>query len=309
MFTRSNQISPDLDGSLKSRIKTKHPTTYNILRKTRAIFLMLARQPRELLEQWHYFLKWRHYRSCLRHNRPYFGPILLANQTCEARKSHMEKLVEMETSKLNGSPYKILEIGSWAGGSAFLWAEAIKRFYGGNGVILCVDPWKPYINPDLNVGISQGPNEMEKVLRDGKIYNLFLHNIAAGGHEDIVKPCKGESDTILPTLRDKGFNLVFIDGNHSYFQVIKDLKNSGRLVCEGGVLCGDDLDLQRHEVDIEHAKRERARDFITDTRSNKNFHPGVILAVAEFFGGEVSNFNGFWAMRKTGAKWRKVELS
>ena len=35
----------------------------------------------------------------------------------------------------------ILEIGSWAGASAYSWCEAISRYFGGAGEVTCVDLW------------------------------------------------------------------------------------------------------------------------------------------------------------------------
>ena len=150
---------------------------------------------------------------------------------------------------------------------------------------------------------------MEKALKNQKIFNLFVHNIAAAQHDDIIKVYRGYSDEVLPTLRDNQFNLVFVDGSHSYSQVIKDLKNCRRLVCNGGILCGDDLELQKHEINLKDAEEKKNKDdCILDERSNTYFHPGVTLAVGEFFGGKVSNFEGFWAMGKTISGWEKVEL-
>jgi len=220
----------------------------------------------------------------------------------------MEKIVELEASKLKGKRFEILEIGSWAGDSAILWANAIKKFNNGNGSAICVDPWRPYINLGEKVEVFKVLLCMEKALKKGKIYSLFLHNIAATKLDDIIKPYKGDSDEVLSTLRDNKFDLVFVDGNHSYSQVIKDFINCERLICEDGILCGDDLELQKHEIDVKNVEGKKEDDFILDQRSGTYFHPGVTLAVGDFFGGEISNFEGFWATRKTKSGWQKVEL-
>ncbi len=70
-------------------------------------------------------------------------------------------------------------------------------------------------------------------------------------------------------------------------------------------MCGDDLELQVSEINLENAKKNIDSDFIPDPKTNNWFHPGVTLAVGEFFG-EVSVWEGFWAMRKRGASWEKV---
>ena len=189
------------------------------------------------------------------------------------------------------------------GGSAIIWAESVKKY--GNGIVICVDPWKDYI--DLTKNKERIYQTMSKALTKGRILNLFLHNVQALKHDDIVFALKGPSDKILPLLKSSQFDIIFIDGDHTYHQVLKDLNNSSRLVADGGILCGDDLELQTFEIDLENAKKNMARDYILDLKNNRWFHPGVTLAVGEFFG-EVSVYEGFWAMRKHGISWEKVEL-
>jgi len=221
----------------------------------------------------------------------------------------MEKLIEMETPKLNGKCYKILEIGSWAGNSALVWASSIKKFNKGNGLLICVDPWQPYLNLNTKTKSSEVVFRMEKALKKQQIFNLFIHNISSLQHEDIVRVFRGYSDEVLPMFRDNHFNLIFVDGSHSYSQVIKDLKGCERLLCRGGVVCGDDLELQKHEIDVENARKNKDKDdCILDEKSNAWFHPGVTLAVGEFFGKEISSYEGFWVMRKTKSGWQEVEL-
>jgi hypothetical protein len=109
-------------------------------------------------------------------------------------------------------------------------------------------------------------------------------------------------------LKNNQFDLIFIDGDHSYGAVTRDIQNAAPLLKEGGVLCGDDLELQYFEVDIENGKKNKEKDYIVDLKTKRYFHPGVCLAIGEFFGKEVSEWRGFWAMRKQADKWRKIEL-
>jgi len=249
------------------------------------------------------------YKGCSYTREPYLGPVMAATQTWKSRRPYMNKIVELEVSKSKGERYEILEIGSWAGDSAILWAKAIRKFNDGKGSVICVDQWRPYINFSEKVGASHVLSRMEKALARKRIFNLFLHNISTTGLDDIIKPYKGSSDELLPTLRDNRFNLAFVDGSHSYSQVIKDLENCERVLSSGGILCGDDLELQTHEIDVSEAKHKRdIEDWIVDPKSDKYFHPGVTLAVGEFMGGEVSSFEGFWASRKTKSGWQKVHL-
>ena len=82
------------------------------------------------------------YLYCLLRKKPYFGTIALAGQTWEERKSYMRRLVEQEIKNKGKRDFRLLEIGSWAGNSAVLWADTIKANQC-NGTVLCVDSWEP----------------------------------------------------------------------------------------------------------------------------------------------------------------------
>lgn len=249
------------------------------------------------------------YIMCKLTQKPYFGSLMMASQTWIERKPYMRHLVKSEIQqKCKEKNYNVLEIGSWAGDSAILWADAIKESNGGNGLVVCIDPWEPYVD-DCNIGINVAPLIMNNALKKGKIYNLFLHNIKATNNNDIIKPYKGYSDQLLLTLKDSFFDLAFVDGSHYYSNIINDLNRVQRTIRDGGIICGDDLELQKNEIDIENAEKNKEKDVIFDSKTKKEFHPGVSLAVAEFFGGEVSCYEGFWAMRKTNSGWDKVEFN
>ena len=243
------------------------------------------------------------FRRCLTDGKPYFGPVMASRQGVADRHGYMQGIIEMECSGGDKAYYRILEIGSWAGGSAITWSDAIKKFNGGNGSVICVDPWIRYTQRDFSK--AKVCEIMDEALKTGEIIDLFFHNIRASGHEDVVRLIKGRSDEILPLLRPNQFDLAFVDGNHSYQQVLKDLENATPLVRDGGILCGDDLELQVPVIDVKHAKRNSEVAYLLDPKSNEWFHPGVTLAVADWFGA-VSAWEGFWAMRKRGHGWEKV---
>ena len=124
------------------------------------------------------------YVHCLMSKKPYFGTVALAGQTWEERKPYMRRLVEQEIK--NKNDFYLLEIGSWAGDSAVLWAEAIKSA-GRKGMVLCVDPWEPYIKEGQEK-INSATILMNKSLKKGTIFKLFLHNIRTSHHSDMICP-------------------------------------------------------------------------------------------------------------------------
>lgn len=232
------------------------------------------------------------FRQCMDDNRPYFGPILASNQGSPIRHGYMQALV----GYIEADPLRILEVGAWAGGSTITWAEALQQS-GKAGEVLTVDAWLNY-NPGGEGGVYE---VMAQALQSGDILRLFLHNIAASGYADCVRFIRGRSEEVLPRLRPGQFDLVFIDGSHIYEAVARDIENAMPLVKEGGILCGDDLELQASVVT--DARAYSHLDFICDPSGW--YHPGVTRAVAEKLG-EVSAWSGFWAMRKRGG-WEKIE--
>lgn len=199
----------------------------------------------------------------------------------------------------------IIEIGSWYGASALSWAEGLTLHNGVKGSITCVDGWVPFFDRSLHK--DEVYIAMETSLGSDTAYNIFLHNISTLPETIVKQHMRGKSDDILPLLRDGCFDVVFIDADHTYEPVKRDINNSLRIVKEGGIICGDDLNLQLNQCDPEFAKANKDKDFVKDPKTGRNFHPGVTLAVEEIFG-EVSMWGGFWAMQKKGDSWQKISL-
>jgi len=250
------------------------------------------------------------YKACLELRRPYFGGHLFAAQGDPTRHIYMQAIVERQSARRAAEPLRILELGSWAGGSALTWAGALKRYHGGRGSVVCIDPWRPYFVPsEISPGSAPGGvyQSMHDAAESGEIFELFMHNIKYSGHDDVIIPMRAESDAALPYLGDRAFDIVFVDGAHVYDSVIKDLRNCARLVDQGGIMCGDDLELQLSQVDAQNVERFKNRDFVEDPRSKIWHHPGVTKAVGEFFG-EVDCWAGLWAAERTTTGWGRVEL-
>jgi len=246
---------------------------------------------------------------------PYFGHFCAAGQGVAAgvhnverkriRENNMRRLVFQGCSVKDGNA-RILEVGSWAGWSAIVWAQALQDCKQPNGAVVCVDPWTNYL--DLTANRTPVYRAMVAATKRDAIVRLFYHNVRTAGHAAAVHPLRGASDCCLPLLRDGWFHLVFIDGDHSYAAAKRDLDNASRLVCDGGLLCGDDLDLQFQDLDEDHLRKNLHYDYPVDPKSKQGFHPGVTLAVWEFFGQRVSSWDGLWAMRKVGNQWQHVDL-
>lgn len=200
---------------------------------------------------------------------------------------------------------RILEIGSWCGASALTFGQGIEEYFAGNGSITCVDAWEPYV--DLVVNPDENNRQMNEVLQRDQPFQVFNQNIRFLPATMEVEIHRGWSSDVLPGLPQESFDLVYIDGDHTYAGVEADIRNSAGLVKVGGILCGDDLEIQDGQCDLSILDLEPNIDSYYDERNDTYFHPGVTKAVGEAFG-QVSAWSGFWAMEKSGAGWNKVSL-
>lgn len=237
--------------------------------------------------------KWRllgdYYWSTKIIKRPYFGHIYSAGQTSSERLEAMNALLVSEVRRNGCDDYIIVEVGSWAGQSAINWARQLKKL-GVNGEVLCIDPWAEYD------GIS---TQMTRAIVSGEIYRLFQHNVKASGCDDIIWHLRGTSGTHLNRLCDGYCDMVYIDGDHRYPFVKQDIEQALRVVKVGGVVCGDDLEMEVDELPA-WVGIDRVRNSYSNIREygNVKAHLGVTVAVWDTVGRNVSNWNGFWATRK-----------
>jgi predicted O-methyltransferase YrrM len=200
----------------------------------------------------------------------------------------------------------ILEVGSWAGRSAVTWARALAE-HNVKGLVVCVDHWKRYLDVDQNDEAVY--REMTSAVEADRIYELFRHNIRVSGNADRVVWIRADSGDILPHLAPGTFQIAFIDASHRYEDVVRDIRHATVLVADGGILCGDDLELQIDDCAPETLREGSVGgiDYCRDPRTGLFYHPGVTRAVAEQLG-RVSMREGFWAVRRSGDSWAAVDL-
>lgn len=131
------------------------------------------------------------------------------------------------TELMTASPIRILEIGSWQGGSTLWLLDHVIAQRGGS--ITCVDTWA-------------GSSEHTFLAPLGlSLEALFDANVARTGLGNRVRKCKGSSHEVLPGLATASFDLIYIDGAHEAKAVIQDAIHAHRLLAPGGFLLFDDL--------------------------------------------------------------------
>ena len=141
---------------------------------------------------------------------------------------------------------------------------------------------------------------MNVAAEHGDVFRLFLHNVRCAGVEDAIEYRVGPSHDVLPQLELSSFDVIYVDGSHALDDAVADLSHATRLIRPGGILCGDDLELQQEEVDPEEhrAALTLGRDYVWAESARAHYHPGVTEAVARVVG-RVFVWNGFWAAQRT----------
>src|SRR5580765_2683598 len=131
-----------------------------------------------------------------------------------------------------------LEVGSWCGDSSVILGTVIREH---GGRLFCIDWWKG------NAG-----TELADVAAREDVFSLFWQRICRAGLEDVVVPIRGRSDVVAPLLKPNSFRLVFLDADHRYEGITRDIRDYAPLVSRnGGILCGHDCEGQLADFDPE----------------------------------------------------------
>jgi GT2 family glycosyltransferase len=124
-----------------------------------------------------------------------------------------------------------VELGSWKGRSS----NAIAQHLPHNGTLYCIDTWGG--SPTESVLT----NEASKMQGDKAFYDFIKNNhvyIISGR----IVPLRMKGEHAFNLLREIGIkaDVVFIDAEHTYEAVRRDIINGYSIVKDGGVLCGHD---------------------------------------------------------------------
>ena len=182
----------------------------------------------------------------------------------------------------------VLEVGSYEGGSALALSQSIMRHCSQGGTVLCIDPWKPYLPVE---DVEQNPTcaAMQADLASGAVFERFLNNIKLADSQAPIKYMVGTLKQNLHLLAVDSFDFACIDGSHIFDDVFSDITLAKALVRPGGIMCGDDLEVQF--PDALDCIQYKDREYVN------GFHPGVTIAVWEHFG-RVWCDSGVWAVHR-----------
>lgn len=122
-----------------------------------------------------------------------------------------------------------VEVGSWVGASVCYLGERAKE-----------------LKKDIRIHVVDlftGENMVNDVhtLKYGDQMKELIENLQKQGIDDIVRVYKSYSDN-TEGFKDKSVTCVFIDADHSYEWVTRDLEAWFPKMRKGGILCGHDYE-------------------------------------------------------------------
>ena len=119
------------------------------------------------------------------------------------------------------SEMRIIEIGSYVGESTMIFADRFKE-------VVSVDP---YINDyDLDdAACHHAPFD--------KVYEQFIRNTLSIPN---IKTIKETSEHAFSILKDQQWDMVYIDGLHTFEGVSYDIEHYKSIIKPGGFVCGHD---------------------------------------------------------------------
>lgn len=120
-----------------------------------------------------------------------------------------------------------VEIGTWKGKSAIYMAEEINK-YNKNIKFYTIDLFE----------VREGYDKISDNVIGSSFYNEVLGNI--NPVKEYINIIKGNSSDIAKKFKDNSIDFLFIDGDHTYSGVKRDLENWFPKIKSGGVIGGHD---------------------------------------------------------------------
>jgi len=176
----------------------------------------------------------------------------------------LEKLVAMVIK----DKIMIVEVGSWKGMSTGVLAKAVADY---NGQVFAVDHWRG----------NEGTWNYD-IAKAYDVYCLFRENMILLGLWDIIHPLVMDSQTASQIFADGILDLVFIDADHRYEYIKRDIAAWLPKLKEGGILSGHDCEGYYSEYPEE--VRRMIDEHLGDDTIPNLCHPGVVKALYEYFG-------------------------
>jgi predicted O-methyltransferase YrrM len=148
----------------------------------------------------------------------------------------------------NRNYLNFLEIGSFEGRSTCWLMDNILT--GDECSITCIDIFED--------DYQQQNNEIEI----NSVYDRFLHNTKEYGDKVIHIKDKSNNALILPSVREKKYDFIYIDGCHESKEVLEDAILSWELLKQKGIMIFDDYGWGANITDINMKPKIAIESFI-----------------------------------------------
>ena len=166
----------------------------------------------------------------------------------------------------------IYEIGCWTGHSTSYLAEVAKK---NKGIVTVIDTF-------------EGTGIMKSAIESNFNPRIeFEKNMDILGIRDYIKVLHGKASTFVPRVHKESIDFMFIDGDHRYSQVTKDINAWWPKIRKGGILCGHDC--ESSEWDEDKVEIEEGVDGV---------HHGVVKAVFKRFLNVEIEHKRIWWVKK-----------
>jgi hypothetical protein len=126
----------------------------------------------------------------------------------------------------NGAVF--VELGSWKGRSTCFMGVEIANS-GKHIGFHAVDHW---------LGSDEPAHDADADAREGRLFDVFLQNIEPV--KDYVRPVRGDSATAAAEFADESVDFVYVDAEHTFAGVSRDMDAWWPKLKPGGVMAGDD---------------------------------------------------------------------
>ena len=166
------------------------------------------------------------------------------------------------------------EIGSWLGTGS---TQVLLYILGQqpNAGLLCVDTWKGTI----------GAQQHQDFMAEYDPLATFLYNAERSRGSVDLSVLVSPSLTAAGLIQDASLDLVFIDADHEYEAVKKDIAAWMPKVRRGGILCGHDCEVRVTPQNEAWLRQNRTATRIPSNDSRfSEIHADCVLAVHDSFG-------------------------
>jgi predicted O-methyltransferase YrrM len=135
-------------------------------------------------------------------------------------------------------PARIIEVGTWKGGSAINMAKLCLRF-GLETEIICIDTW---LGASEHVLFQEFRKSLNYKNGYPQLYYTFMANVVAEGLQDIITPFPMASLNAAVILKTLGVtaDVIYIDAAHEYDLAYADAVAFWPLLSENGLMLFDD---------------------------------------------------------------------